>query len=217
MHIHTYIHYHQKNVDLIHHSLIKPYSQGLRESKLELFRYQSRHHRFDENKVFLRVWGAHFANMWIKRLPKVLEVLEDANKTHGRSCRSGSSGDTTNVQMWLSRLNAMLALFTIIEEDDVDNNDSGEVNWLSNIGTMEVKWLEVRGKISELREYCALLSSARVRSGRFLILCVSFFHEFSLFVGFSRASSSYAIHCRCYYSNGKIDRYTSLHLNSLQR
>jgi hypothetical protein len=190
---------------------MKPYSIGLRESNLELFRSQSRHHRFDENKVFLRVWGAHFAYMWIKRLPK---VLEDANKTHGQSCGSGSSGDngtTTKVQMWLSRLNAMLALY------NVDNNDSGEVNWLSNIGTMEVEWLEVRGKISELKKYCKLLSSARVRSGRFLILCVSFFHEFSLLVGFSRASSSYAIHCRCYYSNGKIDRYTSLHLNSLQR
>ena len=195
---------------------MKPYSQGLRESKLELFRSQSRHHRFDENKVFLRVWGAHFAYMWIKRLPK---VLEDAKKTHGESCGSGSSGDngtTTKVQMWLSRLNAMLALYTIIVEDDVDNNDSGEVNWLSNIGTMEVKWLEVRGKISELKKYCKLLS-ARVRSGRFLKLCVSFCHEFSLLVGFSRASSSYAIHCCCYYSNGKIDRYNSLHLNSLQR
>ena len=117
--------------------------------------------------------------MWIKRLPK---VLEDANKTHGESCGSGSSGDndtTTKVQMWLSRLNAMLALYTIIVEDDVDNNDSGEVNWLSNIGTMEVKWLEVRGKISELKGYCALLSSAQVRSGRFLILCVSFFLKMS--------------------------------------
>jgi hypothetical protein len=155
--------------------------------------------------------------MWIKRLPK---VLEDANKTHGQSCGSGSSGDngtTMKVQMWLSRLNAMLALYTIIEEDDVDNNDSGEVNWLSNIGTMEVKWLEVRGKISELRDYCTLLSSARVRSGRFLILCVPFFYEFPLLVGFSRASSSYAIHCyyHCCYSSGKIDihPFNRIHYN----
>ena len=188
---------------------------------MELFRSQSRDHQFDVNKVFLRVWGAHFAYKWIERLPK---VLEDANKIHGDSCGSGSSGDngtTTKVQIWLSNLNAMLSLYTLIVEDDVDNG-SGEVNWLSNIGTMVVKWLEVRGKISELRDYCTLLSSARVRSGRFLILCVLFFHEFSLLVGFSRASSSHAIHCyyHCccyYYSSGKIVRYTSLHPNSLQR
>ena len=159
--------------------------------------------------------------MWIGCLPK---VLEDANNIRG----SGSNGDnstTMKVQMWLSRLNAMLALYTIILEDEVDNNnnDSGEVNWLSNIGTMEVKWLEVKGKFSELEGYYdALLSFAQVRSGRFLILNVSFFfkNEFSLlFVGFSRASSSYAIHSyyHCCYFSGKIVRYTSLHPNSLQR
>ena len=71
-----------------------------------------------------------------------------------------------DVEAWLIKVDALLALYTKVEEDTVvdDNSYTGQVNWLSDIRTTEVKWLGVKINISDWKKYSKALSSARVSS-----------------------------------------------------
>ena len=125
--------------------------------------------------MFLRDWGAHFADQWFPFLCNVLvEVKHVCSDSSGSGNGNGNGTATVlinnsrlksvkaNIEKWLNKINALLALYTKVEDDVDNNNNSGQVNWLSNIRTMEVKWLGVRVNISDWKKYSKALSSARV-------------------------------------------------------
>ena len=110
-------------------------------------------------------------------MSKEVEKLHRDNSS-GSGCRVNETGnDTTTTALdnnllitlkaeneaWLIKVDALLALYYIIVEDIAlkNNSNTGQVNWLSDIRTTEVKWLGV-SVYFRVEEY---LRNAIIRAG----------------------------------------------------
>ena len=132
-----------------------------------------------------QIGGAYFAEQWIGSVLKEVEKLHRDNNS-GSGCNGNETGNDTTTTVsdnnrlttlkaeivaWLIKVDALLALYIIVEDTAVENNsNTGQVNWLSDIRTTtEIKWLGVRLNICEWKNFYIKLSSARVSKAIFCI------------------------------------------------